>query len=219
MRILGISSATRVISIGLIDDGQLLAETTIADCRSERIVFYIREAGIEPEQLEGIAVTIGPGSYSGLRGGLATAKTMAQSLNVSLVGVPTLDAIAYNLVDIQGTMAVILDAKTDEYNFALFGATQGRIKRLTEDLVLKEASLIEKLDKISGRLWLIGKTDKIKLQLNKNNFSFTDEVHSHPYGVNVARLGLLKIAAGQTDDPLRLVPHYLHQPNIIEYKR
>jgi len=219
MRILGISSATKVISLGLINDGQLLVETTLADCRSERIAFYIKEAGILPEQIEGIAVAIGPGSYSGLRGGLATAKTMAQSLNVSLVGVPTLDAIAYNLADIEGTMAVILDAKMDEYNFALFGASQGQIKRLTEDLALKEDHLIDKLDKISGRLWLIGKTDKLKLRLNKENFSFAEEIHSHPYGVNVARLGLLKIAAGQIDDPLRLIPHYLHQPNIIEYKR
>ena len=75
MRILGISSATKVISIGLVDEEAILAEATLAEVRSEKIMSYVKEAGVEPSQLEGIAVAAGPGSYSGLRGGLATAKS------------------------------------------------------------------------------------------------------------------------------------------------
>jgi tRNA threonylcarbamoyladenosine biosynthesis protein TsaB len=84
-----------------------------------------------------VAVAVGPGSYSGLRGGLAVAKTLAQTLKVPLAGISTLEAIAYNLINVEGTMAVILDAKADEYNFALFGASRGKLKRLTGDMVLK----------------------------------------------------------------------------------
>ncbi|MEA3492962.1 MAG: tRNA (adenosine(37)-N6)-threonylcarbamoyltransferase complex dimerization subunit type 1 TsaB [Candidatus Margulisiibacteriota bacterium] len=200
MRILGISSATKVVSIGLIDDEKVLAETTVADLRAERIIFYVKEAGIDPKQIEGVAVASGPGSYSGLRGGLAAAKTLAQTLNIPLVGVPTLDAIAYNLIDIEGTMVVMLDAKRDEYNFALFGAHDGKIKRLTEDLVLTKEYIDKKLAEIQGKIYVV------------------DGSKRHPYGINVARLGLEKIRAGELADPLKLVPSYSHKPNIREYK-
>ena len=143
MNILGLSSATKIISIGLIDDERLLASTTIADLRAEKLLFYTQEAEITPEQIEAIAVAQGPGSYSGLRGGLATAKTLAQTLNVPLVGVSTLEAIAYNLIDISGTIAVVLDAKSDDYNFALFGADQGKLKRITADMVLPLNQLVD----------------------------------------------------------------------------
>ncbi|OGC23341.1 tRNA (adenosine(37)-N6)-threonylcarbamoyltransferase complex dimerization subunit type 1 TsaB [candidate division WOR-1 bacterium RIFOXYB2_FULL_42_35] len=200
MKILGISSATKVVSIGLIDDDQVLLETTIADMAAEKIVFYVEAAGIKPEQIEGIAVAQGPGSYSGLRGGLATAKSLAQTLKVPLVGVSTLAAIAYNLIDFEGTMAVKLDARMDEFNFALFGAHQGQLKRLTDDLVLTEAKIKEFLSNVTGELKVV------------------DGSKYHPYGINVARLGLLKIKAGETADPLKLVPQYSHMPNIRVFK-
>ncbi|MEE8637757.1 MAG: tRNA (adenosine(37)-N6)-threonylcarbamoyltransferase complex dimerization subunit type 1 TsaB [Candidatus Margulisiibacteriota bacterium] len=221
MPILGISSATKVISIGLIDEDKVLVETTLSDIHSEKIMLYVKEAGIEPRQIEGIAVAIGPGSYSGLRGGLAVAKSLAQTLKIPLVGVPTLEAIAYNLVDVEGSMAVILDAKADEYNFALFGASSGKLKRLTDDLVLKFDDLLNKLSKISGEIHLVGNTKGVRdLGLGaRDNFHFAEDMHSHPYGINVAKLGLLRIKAGKTDDPLKLVPKYSHKPNIREYKK
>ena len=218
MRILGISSATKVISIGLVDEDKVLVETTVSDIRAEKIILYVSEAGIKPEQIEGVAVAQGPGSYSGLRGGLAAAKSLAQTLNVPLVGVSTLAAIAYNLVDIEGTMAVILDAKRDEYNFALFGAHQGELKRLSDDLVLPIDKIVQNLSKITGEIYLTGNLREVTGKLKGKNFHFAEDMHSHPYGINVARLGLLKIKAGETEDPLKLTPKYSHKPNIREYK-
>ncbi|KPJ64597.1 hypothetical protein AMJ44_12540 [candidate division WOR-1 bacterium DG_54_3] len=218
MRILGISSATKVISIGLIDENNILVESTVSDIHAERIMFYVKEAGIEPKQIEGVAVAVGPGSYAGLRGGLAVAKSLAQTLNIPLVGISTLEAIAYNLVDIEGTMAVILDAKADEYNFALFGASSGRLKKLTDDLVVKFDTLVDKLSKISGEIHLVGNLKDFKDKLKGQNFHFAEDIHSHPYGINVARLGLQRIKAGETEDPLKLIPKYSHKPNIREFK-
>jgi tRNA threonylcarbamoyladenosine biosynthesis protein TsaB len=219
VKILGLSSATKVISIGLIDDGRVLAETTVSALGAEKIMFYVKEAGIEPEQIEGIAVAAGPGSYSGLRGGLAAAKTLAQTLKVPLAGVSTLEAIAYNLVDIEGTMAVILDARADDYNFALFGAHEGQLRRLTDDLVMDFKKIVDKLTRVSGQLHLVGNLKTFKGELKSNNLLLAEDIHSHPYGINIARLGLLKIKGGETEDPLKLVPRYSHRPNIREYKR
>ena len=182
-------------------------------------MFYVKESGIKPEEIGGIAITIGPGSYSGLRAGLATAKTLAQTLNLPLIGVSTMEAMAYNLVDMEGTIAVLLDARMDEYNFALFGAAGGKLKRLTEDLVLKWEVLVERLTDISGKLWLVGNTHALKVIRNwPDNFHFAEEMHAHPYGINVARLGRFKIQAGLADDPLTLVPRYSHKAHFKEFK-
>ena len=217
MRVLGLSGATKVISLGLIDEANLLAETTVADIHSEKIMFYVQEAGIEPSQIEGVSVASGPGSYSGLRGSLAAAKSLAQTLNVPLTGVSTLEAIAYNLIEVEGTIMVVLAARADEYNCALFGASQGKLKRLTADVVMKLTALKERITGIAGEICLTGETKELK-NLKTNNLHFAEEVHGHPYGTNVARIGLEQIRAGKTDDPLKLVPLYSHQPNIREFK-
>lgn len=218
MRLLGISGATKVVSIGLIDETKVLVETTVAGAQSERVIFYVKEAGIEPEQIEAVAVAIGPGSYSGLRGSVTAAKSLAQALNIPIVGVNTLEAIAYNLIEIEGTMAVVLDARADEYNFALFSAKRGKLQRLTDDLVVKLDALAAKLKKITGPIHLVGSIDGLKERGLGDNFFYADESHSIPYGLNVARLGLEKIKNGERADLLKLVPHYSHQPNIREFK-
>ena len=218
MRVLGLSIATKIISLGLIDEENVLVETTVADLRSEKLVFYMKEAGIEPDQIEAVAVAQGPGSYSGLRGGLATAKSLAQTLKVPLAGVSTLEATAYNLIDIEGTMAVMLDAKRDEYNFALFGAHQGKLKRLTDDLVSTLDKIVSKFKQINGEIHIAGVVNDLRKKLKGDNYLFADEIHSHPYGINVAKLGLMNIKAKKIADPLKLTPNYSHKPNIREYK-
>lgn len=217
MRVLGISSADKIISVALVDGNKPLLSTTVAGARAEKVMFYIKEAGIKPEDIDGVAVAAGPGSYSGLRGGLAAAKTLAQVLKVPLVAVSTLEAIAYNLIDIEGTIAVILHARLDEYNFAVFKAAKGKLKRLTDDMVIKAEALQGRISRISGEIWVVGDIKDIK-DIKKKNVHFVDGVHSQPYGINVAQLGLIKFKDGKRDDPLKLVPRYSHQPNIREYK-
>jgi len=216
MRILGISSATKIISLALVDEEKILFETTVSEISSEKITFYLSAAQIRPEQIEGIAVAAGPGSYSGLRGGLSIAKSMAQALNIPLIGVSTLEAMAYNLVDSEGTIAALLSARLDEYNFALFGASCGKLNRLTDDLVVKLDKLNQTLANIAGKIYLAGNTADLKL--SGDNFHFAEEIHSHPYGINVARVGIIKMKSGKKDDLLSLTPRYSHQPNIREFK-
>jgi len=192
MRLLGLSSATKVISIGLIDEDKVLIDQTFDDIHAEKIIYYINQLGIKPEQLEAIAVAVGPGSYSGLRGGLAAAKSLAHTLDIPLVAVSTLEAIAYNRIKTEGKVAAILDARWDEFNVAIFEVKSGQLKRLTEDKVVKEAEIDDQ-----GAVRETGQ----------------------PLGVNVAKLGLIKLKAGQVEDPLKLVPKYSHMPNIREYNK
>lgn len=189
MKILGISSATNTISVGLVDGSKILAELTFSgkEAFTENLIVYIKKIIDESKvKLDCIAVTDGPGSYSGLRGGMATAKTLAQVLNLPVVGVSTLETIAYNHINSNGTYAAVIHAKRDEYNFALFGISNREIERLTDDIVISK-------DKIPP----IKKCDDI------------------PRGSSVAFLAQSK----EKIDPLKLNPKYSHQPNIRTYEK
>lgn len=217
MRILGISSATKIVSIGLVDESMVLAELTVDKMQSENIVFFLKEAGILPDKIDGVAVAIGPGSYSGLRGGLTVAKALAQTLNVPLAAVSTLEAIAYNLIKENGKIGVILDARADEYNSALFEASKGVLKRISADEVINSEDFKAKLLSVNEPLRIAGNVVAFE-HLKNENLHFADKSLCAPLGVNVAKLGLLKIKAGETEDLFQLAPQYSHKPNIREFR-
>ena len=164
MAVLGISSATKTISVGLAEEGKILAEISISgkEAFTEDLMVYIDKLITESgKKITSISVTQGPGAYAGLRGGLAVAKTLSQALNLPLVGVSTLEAVAYNLLDITCTLAAITDARGDEYNFALFTSHAGNINRLTADLVLSSERIVDLLSQVKGDLYLAGQTSGI----------------------------------------------------------
>jgi len=215
MPILGISSATKIISVGLVDQGRLLAELTLSgqEALTEDLILYIDKL-IEQSgaHLKGIAATEGPGAYSGLRGGLATAKTLAQTLNLPIVGVSTLEAIAYNLIDIEGTVLAMTDARADEFNFAAFTCKGKKLTRLTEDLVLRFSRIVELLSQVKGKLYLAGRTEEVYSQLSNTQIT---SVPAYPRGSCVASLGEKLIAEGKI--PPNILPRYSHLPNIREW--
>ncbi|NQU16623.1 MAG: tRNA (adenosine(37)-N6)-threonylcarbamoyltransferase complex dimerization subunit type 1 TsaB [Candidatus Saganbacteria bacterium] len=216
MKILGISSATKTISVGIIDGSHIVAELTFSgrEAFTENLIVYIKkiidESGITPE---GIAVCEGPGSYSGLRGGLSVAKTLAQVQKLKVVGVSTLETIAYNLIDIEGTVASITHAKSDEFNFALFGISKRNIQRLTDDLLINQEKLIEKLNQIKGSITLCGEIERlpeISHKVAQNNI---------PRGSSVAFLGIPKFITAKKDSFFKLNAKYSHKPNIRTFSK
>jgi tRNA threonylcarbamoyladenosine biosynthesis protein TsaB len=225
MAILGISSATKTISVGLVKEQKILAELTLAgqEAFTEDLILYIDKLITESKaKLEGIAAVVGPGAYSGLRGGLATAKTLAQTLNLRIAPVSTLEAIAYNLLDQQGTLVALTSATREDYNVALFTACQGKVSRLTEDLVLSAPRLIELLSAVTGTLYLVGQTEEIYAKVQaahpETRIICAHPQSSHPRGGLVALIGEKLIAKGETLSPFEILPKYSHQPNIREFK-
>jgi len=224
MAVLGISSATKTISAGLAEEGKVLAEISVSgkEAFTEDLMVYIdklvKESG---KKISAVAVTQGPGAYAGLRGGLAVAKTLSQVLNLPLVGVSTLEAVAYNLLNITCTLAAITDARGDEYNFALFTSDTGNISRLTADLVLSSERIVDLLSQVNGELYLAGQTGGIYAKLKSVNpeTRVIEKTNSYARGGLVAILGEKQIMEGKADDPLKLMPKYSHQPNIREWKK
>lgn len=223
MKILGISSAVNCLSIGLTKGEELLAEFSLRGGQVENLTVYIErllaEAGMVPQNLEGIAVTRGPGAYTGIRGGLAVAKSLSQALGIPLVGISTLEAMAYQVVVKAGTYLVVLPACRDDYAAALFGVAGKELYRLTEDFVIGELRLLQFLSEGKGELCLVevskGVFAKLKGQNPETSVVGINPVY--PAGSAVAHRGLAKLKTGIVDDPLTLTPLYSHRPNVREF--
>ena len=136
MRILGIDSATRLASVALIEDEVLIDEQrwdkhlanahgsdSIGHCAETIVplINYVREKRhLTPADLSAIAVSIGPGSFTGLRVGLATAKGIAYSGGLPLIGISTLLALAGGVKNFRGIICSLLDARKNDVYMGLF---------------------------------------------------------------------------------------------------
>jgi len=227
MLILGLSSASNILGVCLLDDGRVLSEhSSMDDLRAEELAGHIdlilRFSGKDIKDVGAIAVTIGPGSYGGLRGGLATAKALSQSRNIPLIGVSTLEAIAKNFEGGDGLLLVALHACKEEYNAALFASAKGVVKRLTDDVVVTREDIAKKLSRVKGGMILACPRPDIFSRIREldpgSEILQAAEGMSVPRASKVASIGARKLLSGETADPLASVPHYSHDPNIREFK-
>lgn len=228
MRVLGISTPAKYTSLSVAEISvemgavtqNIIAEFSSLGSKSEDLtalaeqVFNASKTDINSIEL--ISVVRGPGSYSGLRGGLAAAKSFAQVLNVPIVGVSALETMGRELINIDGTVAVILDAVKDEYNFALFAVAGQKISRLSEDEVFTKEKLTVFLDKFGGAVYVASPFADISgISKNKNIV----HVKTFARAVNAGLAGFEKYLTGKSEDLLEMVPDYSHTPKIREYKR
>lgn len=165
MLILGIDTATLSCSVALLQGDTVLAEMTmnIKKTHSERLMplldQMLRESGIEREKLEAIAVAAGPGSFTGLRIGVATARALAQGLDIPAVPVSTLQALAEAVPAPGAHICPILDARRGEVYTALYRRSlppATTLETLIEPTAITLVSLIEALQNYRLPLIFLG---------------------------------------------------------------
>lgn len=152
MSILAIDSSCVSASAAVVgNDGILMAESfqNVGLTHSQTLLPMVRSmlqnAGINPEDITEVAVTNGPGSFTGLRIGTATAMGFAKALDIPCRGVSTLTALAYNCAYGDGTVCAVVDARNNQVYNAVFKVQQGVVKRITEDRVSDAGQLKEEL--------------------------------------------------------------------------
>ena len=221
MKILGIDTSTPIGSVALIDGDNLVAEHTlnIVQAHSSRLMPAIDTAlkwsDITANDLDGCAVGIGPGSFTGIRIGVATIKSLCYALDKPIVGVSTLEAVAYNLRWTNGPICPLLDARRSEIYGAIFeGGTEWQ--RLSEDLCLSIDAFLERLDThtapncpinfVGDGLSTYG--DAVREKLGEKA-DFADAIFNVPRGATIARLGAQRLHNGDIDDYWTLVPNYV----------
>ena len=221
MKILGVDTSTPIGSIALIDGENLVAEHTldIVQAHSSRLMpaidSVLKWGNITVDDLDGCAVGIGPGSFTGIRIGVATIKSICYAADKAIIGVSTLEAIAYNLRWSNGIICPLLDARRSETYGAIFkGNTNWQ--RLSEDLCLPIDAFLERIKEdtpsdctinfVGDGLTTYG--DAVRENLGKQ-VHLADAIFNVPRGATIAHLGAQRLQQGDSDSYWTLVPNYV----------
>lgn len=223
MLVLGIDTATRVASVGVIRDGETLAEESRQATSNHTetllplIASVLARIGMPLPKIEGIGISIGPGSFTGLRIALGTVKGFAYATGRKVVGVPTLDAFARTVCDWDGLVCPILDARKREVYAALFRRDKnGILQKLLPDQALPPTAL---LDYITEPCLFLGDgAENYSALIRERGGSLAQILPfatHHPRGAVVATLAWERLRRGEHDELHTLVPCYVRPPEAV----
>ncbi|MCX6135032.1 MAG: tRNA (adenosine(37)-N6)-threonylcarbamoyltransferase complex dimerization subunit type 1 TsaB [Ignavibacteriales bacterium] len=216
MNILGLETSTAVCSVGLFREGQPGVEHSLRESHihSEKLLTLMqevmKEAGIGMKELDAIAVSIGPGSFTGLRIGLSTAKGLSYALDKPLVAVSTFGAIAEaarRLAGASGPIAVLIDAKKEEWYVGRFLVADGSVREAGPVEVRSLAAAASLLKEEKCALILTDKVDQLSRALDIG--ATIEDVHTYCRGDVVASLGYAGAMRQEFADAPSLEPMYL----------
>jgi tRNA threonylcarbamoyladenosine biosynthesis protein TsaB len=225
MLVMGIDTSTMQGGVALVSGQGVICEYTlnIKATYSERLLPLIdrslQDAGLTLGQVEGLAVAAGPGSFTGLRIGLSTAKGLAVAGDQPLVGVSTLEAMAWTLPFCAYPICPILDARKGEIYYALFCHDGNRLIRLTDDAAVAPDGLLSRIHEPTVFLGegLASYEGLLRSQL-KESALFPPLAGRGGRAAAVAELGRRRLLHGYRDDLTQLAPYYL-RPSEAELKR
>lgn len=218
MRVLAVETSTLAGGAALLDGGLVVGEYTldVSLTHSERLMGAVdrllSDAGWTVRDLEGLAVSVGPGSFTGLRIGLSTVKGLALALAIPVAAVPTLDAMATLLPFASLPVCPVLDARKREVYASLYRWDGAGMRREWEYLALAPADLARRLDE--PVIVLGDAADQI-------DSPYAQRIRPPRRGPSPAAVGFLghqRLAMGDTVAPADLVPIYL-RPSEAELKR
>lgn len=220
MRILGIESSSLVASVAIVTDDILTAEYTVnlKKTHSQTLLPMIDEMmkllEIELDTVDAIAVSGGPGSFTGLRIGSATAKGLGLAMKKPLIHVPTVDAMAYNLYGADGLICPVMDARRNQVYTGLYRCRDG-FQVVKSQWAADVGELVEELNERGERVIFLGDgvppyRNLIKERM-KAPFSFAPANVNRQRAASAAALGAVYFAEGKTETAAEHRPDYLRK--------
>lgn len=209
--ILSLETATRNCSVGLSDNGQTIALNEFAGegyGHAEKLHLFIQQvfdkAGLSFKDLDAVAVSRGPGSYTGLRIGVSAAKGLCLALDKPLISVNTLQILASHAKGVSGTIIPMIDARRMEVYCAAFDAQLNPLSAV-EAKILDSGSFAE----LPGPLFFTGdSSEKAKTVLAESRFHFLDDA-VFPSASHMGSLANDKFLKGDFEDLAYFEPYYL----------
>ena len=221
MKILAIDSSSLVASVAVVEDDIMVAEYTInhKKTHSQTLLPMINEiskmAEIDLSQVDAIAVSGGPGSFTGLRIGSATAKGLGMVWNKPLIHVPTVDAMAYNLYGTDKLICPMMDARRNQTYTGLYEFVDGELKIVMEQCAISVDELIEKINEIGRDVIFLG--DGVPVFMGSLDEKLTVSHSYAPAHMNRQRAGAVAVlgnkyfADGKYETAAEHEPNYLRQ--------
>ncbi len=229
MRVLGIETATDVASVALVDPTGLVGERTVRrplhalEWLAPAVQGLLEDLGLSPEAVEGVAVSTGPGSFTGLRVGIATAVGWARARHLPACGVPTLEALA-GAVEAPA-VGVVVDAKRGEVAGAVFVRQEGGLVRVVEDVVGPPevvAQVFREAEGDGARCVLAGDGLRRWAEVFTSALpraQVASPVLWSPRAGTVAWLGRQRLLAGGAQQLTQIQPRYGRTPAFREARR
>ena len=218
MLTLAFETSAKAASVALTENGKLLGEsyqnTGLTHSQTLMVMAedLLKQCGKTMADVTAVAVEEGPGSFSGVRIGVAAAKGLAWGGQLPCYGVSTLEAMAVSLGVYEGTVCACMDARRSQVYNALFRVEGGKLTRISEARAIALAELKTELEHIDGPIFLVGDGAVLTYKTLSGeipNLVLPPEHRLHQRAVGVALLAEQKQAAGETGDGNALSPNYL----------
>jgi tRNA threonylcarbamoyladenosine biosynthesis protein TsaB len=209
--ILNLETATKNCSVALAKDGKTIICKEVSELgysHAEQLHVFIEEivneAGITFKDLAAIAVSQGPGSYTGLRIGVSAAKGLCFALNIPLIAIDTLQTLASQVNVSEGLIVPMIDARRMEVYSAIFSPSFEKKRGVLAEII-DENSFEESLE----QLYFVGDcNEKCKAVLTKDNFIFLDDI-KYPSANEMSKVSFEKYQISDTVDVAYFEPYYL----------
>lgn len=220
MKILGIESSSLVASAAIVTDDILTAEYTVNFKKTHSqtllpmIDEIVRMTETELETIDAIAVSGGPGSFTGLRIGSATAKGLGLALKKPLIHIPTVDAMAWNLWGARGLVCPIMDAKRNQVYTGIYRMENG-LEAVKEQCAMDMGALAEELNRLGEPVIFLGDGVPVYKEIIKECVkvpaAFAPAHLNRQRAAAVAALGAIYFAEGKTETAAEHGPDYLRK--------
>lgn len=229
MKVLAVDTSSVVATCAVLDEEKVLGEYSLNQemTHSEKIIPMIKELmdslNLRPEDIDLFAGAVGPGSFTGLRIGIATIKGLAHVFDKPVVGVSTLEALAYN-IPFDGIVVPLIDARRERVFTGIYKWRDGKLVNLSEPTILELDELLNIIQDNYEKVLFNG--DGTLVYKEKIVEKLKDKAQFAPISLNMARassvgeLGLLKWKEGNAENYFQLVPEYLRESQAQrEYKK
>jgi tRNA threonylcarbamoyl adenosine modification protein YeaZ len=237
MKTLAIDTSNQTLAVAVVDGQEVLGQSQTMAIKNHSTALMpaidglMQAVGMAPKELEQIVVAKGPGSYTGLRIGVTTAKTLAQTLNIPLIGVSSLKAVAANCVGVSQVIVPLFDARRQNVYAGAYQWHNGTLETRIKDQHISLSELLTQLKAVDGQEVLFVGADTVKFKdmieaelptAHINQVSFWN----YPNGVVLAAIAKEEAPVASNHD---FVPDYLklveaeekwlasHEPGVDAY--
>nr|WP_295266168.1 tRNA (adenosine(37)-N6)-threonylcarbamoyltransferase complex dimerization subunit type 1 TsaB [uncultured Blautia sp.] len=219
MKILGLDSSGIVASVAVVEEDTLIAEYTVnyKKTHSQTLLPMLdtiaKMTELDLNSIDAIAVAAGPGSFTGLRIGSATAKGLGLALKKPLIAIPTVEGLAYNLYDASGLICPIMDARRKQVYTGIYRFTDHQLEVVEDQMAVPMENMIEKLNQRGEAVTFLGDGVPVFRELIAEKmtvpYSFAPAHVNKQRAAAIAALGEIYYRQGKTETAMEHVPDYL----------
>ena len=223
MIVLSMDSSSLVTTVALLKDEHILGEFTINFKREHSVILMekveelLKDCEVDINDVDGFVVSKGPGSFTGLRIGMATVKGLSMGSNKPYVSISSLDALAYSLLNFDGLICPIMDALRDSVFTCIYKNIDGKLTKVIDYSALSLEELATKLNSLGEKVIFTGDgvyKHKDYLLANIPKAIFAPNHLSIIKASSLGELGMIELKNGNFDDK-HSAPLYLKKPQAV----